>query len=794
MRVFANRLYLATVNSTTGMEVWQTDNGTDWLKVGSKGFGDGNNDGTYWDNSMTVFNNNLFIGTTNGANGGEIWSMVLPPATPVSITRASANPTAAASVNFTVNFSNSVTGVDASDFKLTSTTLMGASITSVSGANSTYTVMVNTGTGNGTIRLDILGTANIQSFVGPYTGGETYAINKNTAPTVPVLKSPANNALVTSNPPPLDWNDSTQVMALANDWSYEISVTDMSLGTNQTFNTASGLSNSSYTFTSPLPANTTFSWKVRAYNDNNQYSAWSATRTFRTKPETSATKLAAPVLNLPADGTTENNKRPTFEWGAVNGATTYTLQILSGVKVVNTGTIKAPTHVYTPTVDLLPGATYTWKVKANGLISSDPSATFTFTTSENPPKSPTLSAPSAGALVDSALAQTLKWNLVSAIVTPFSPLALSYEVEVATNSAFSGSTSTTVADIKQSLPIGTLSPNRIYYWHVRSWSGAGATGNHSAWSAVRTFRTRLAMPVLNLPSDTAMLDNKRPTFSWDEAPGAASYTVQILSGTKVVNTGTIKAPAYTYTPAKDLLPGIEYQWKVKANGANAGDYSLPFSFTTSVNPPKTPTLSEPLNGALVDSTVAQILKWKPVFGVPTTNPATTYPDAASYEVEYATNSVFTNSTILPAAGVNLNIGTLLPGRTYYWRVRAWSGVSATGNHSAWSLARTIKVKFVAPTLTTPTNNATGISIRPTFTWSSVNGLWTSYTLQVAPTNAFGKGMRSFTIPAPLTSYTIPDKLPALMNNAPYCWRVKINGLYFPVLSSTLGQCFTTAAP
>jgi hypothetical protein len=74
MRVFANRLYLTTVNATTGMEVWQTDDGADWQKVGGKGFGDSNNDGTYWDNSMTVFNNHLFIGTTNGANGGEIWS------------------------------------------------------------------------------------------------------------------------------------------------------------------------------------------------------------------------------------------------------------------------------------------------------------------------------------------------------------------------------------------------------------------------------------------------------------------------------------------------------------------------------------------------------------------------------------------------------------------------------------------------------------------------------------------------------------------------------------------------
>ncbi len=75
----------------------------------------------------------------------------------ISIVRASASPTNAASVNFTVRFSESVTGVDTGDFALTVTGgLTGASVTSVTGTGATRTVAVNTGTLAGTLRLDLI--------------------------------------------------------------------------------------------------------------------------------------------------------------------------------------------------------------------------------------------------------------------------------------------------------------------------------------------------------------------------------------------------------------------------------------------------------------------------------------------------------------------------------------------------------------------------------------------------------------------------------------------------------------
>ena len=107
----------------------------------------------------------------------------LVPPTVVSSLRADPSPTSAASVNFTVTFSESVTGVDVTDFILTATGVTGASVTSVTPVSAAvYTVTVNTGAGSGTLRLDIPASASITDLVGnplaglPYLTGDAYTV------------------------------------------------------------------------------------------------------------------------------------------------------------------------------------------------------------------------------------------------------------------------------------------------------------------------------------------------------------------------------------------------------------------------------------------------------------------------------------------------------------------------------------------------------------------------------------------------------------------------------------------
>jgi len=100
--------------------------------------------------------------------------------TVVSSLRVNANPSNLTSVDFTVTFSESVTGVDITDFSLMTNGISGASVTGVSGSGSVYTITVNTGSGSGAIRLDLPASAAITDLAGKpacqpaYTGSETY--------------------------------------------------------------------------------------------------------------------------------------------------------------------------------------------------------------------------------------------------------------------------------------------------------------------------------------------------------------------------------------------------------------------------------------------------------------------------------------------------------------------------------------------------------------------------------------------------------------------------------------------
>ncbi len=110
-----------------------------------------------------------------------------------SITRADPNHTSATSVDFTVTFSETVTGVDKTDFTLTITGgISGASVARVSGSSDTRTVTVKTGSGDGTLRLNVIDNDSIKDGVGNrlggtgagngnYTSGQIYTVDKTKA-------------------------------------------------------------------------------------------------------------------------------------------------------------------------------------------------------------------------------------------------------------------------------------------------------------------------------------------------------------------------------------------------------------------------------------------------------------------------------------------------------------------------------------------------------------------------------------------------------------------------------------
>jgi hypothetical protein len=139
-------------------------------------------------------------GKTSGA-ASYTWVIDATAPSVASMTRVGATPTNAANVSWTVTFSESVTGVDVGDFALVKTGLASAGLTGVSGSGSVYTVSSSTGSGDGTLGLNLVDNDSIADSVGNKLGG-TGAGNGNVTGPVYALDrtGPASAPTISSGP------------------------------------------------------------------------------------------------------------------------------------------------------------------------------------------------------------------------------------------------------------------------------------------------------------------------------------------------------------------------------------------------------------------------------------------------------------------------------------------------------------------------------------------------------------------------------------------------------------------
>jgi beta-lactamase superfamily II metal-dependent hydrolase/DNA/RNA endonuclease YhcR with UshA esterase domain len=182
-----------TINTPTG-------GGTTWNVNVSGVSGNGTLGLNLVDDDTIINGTSVPLGGPGAGNGnftGQVYTVDQTAPAVQSSVRASATPTNAASVNFTVTFSEAVTGVDMTDFTLTTTGgISGASVTGVTGTGP-FTVSVNTGSGNGTIRLDFVDNDSVSDTAGNttatgFTAGEVYTIDK-TAPSVQSIVRASTN-------------------------------------------------------------------------------------------------------------------------------------------------------------------------------------------------------------------------------------------------------------------------------------------------------------------------------------------------------------------------------------------------------------------------------------------------------------------------------------------------------------------------------------------------------------------------------------------------------------------------
>ena len=549
-------------------------------------------------------------------------------------------------------------------------------------------------------------------------------------PSVPTLVSPASGNTGVLLSPTLSWN------ASAGATSYALQVSTSADNFSAFVLNQSGLGGTS-ALIGPLLPNTGYIWRVSATNANST-SAYSSVFNFKSA-------LATPTLLSPHDTATSVTLSPTLTWSLdLSGTTSYTLQVSTAADfsalVVNQSGIGGSSFAVGP---LSPSTLYYWRVQGSAAVNTSAySALFSFTTSNAPPSVPTLTSPASGN-TGVLLSPTLSWNASSG--------ATSYRLQVSTLPDFSVLIKDTSGILGTSAVVGPLLPNTGYNWRVSATNANGA----SAYSSIYNFKSALTTPILLSPHDTATAVVLSPSLAWAlDLSGTTSYTLQVSTAadfsTLVVNQGGIIGSSFAVGP---LSPDTLYYWRVRgALATNTSAYSAVFSFRTIKAPPSVPALMAPASGN-TGVLLRPTLSWSASLG------------ATSYRLQVSTLPDFSvlvkdTSGILDTSVV---VGPLLPNTGYNWRV---SATNANGT-SAYSSVFNFKSALATPTLISPHDTATGVSLTPTMTWSPDLSGTTIYTVEVSTAADFSviaaRGGGTTNASAAIGPLT-PDTL--------YYWRVR----------------------
>jgi fibronectin type 3 domain-containing protein len=391
-----------------------------------------------------------------------------------------------------------------------------------------------------------------------------------------------------------------------------------------------------------------------------------------------------------------------------------------------------------------------------------------------------LPLPGAPALVSPANGET---DLPEDITFSWNPVALghTYDVQVAVFSDFSATVVSESGVTDTSLDVTGLDLNVAHYWRVRAVSEGNTP---SEWSDVWQFGTVgiPPAPVLVSPADGTGNHSTSLNFSWEAAPGAERYQLQIAT---VENFSATFLDNDNITSTSHTVNGLDndrtYYWRVRAiNEFGEGDWSAVWSFTTQVGVPSIPVLVSPENEA-IDQPVALTFDWEEA------------DLAETYRLQVSTVSNF-SSTVVNVGNLtstSYEFGNLQNSQTYYWRVNATNATGTGGWSQVWSFTTIIAIPD-APVLVSPAHMAEGVSTKPLLEWNQASRAET-YSVQVASDSAFTDIVRE-AAEVDATSYQVMDELNPF---TVYYWRVNATNIggtseWSDTLTFTTGQAFPLA--
>ncbi len=452
----------------------------------------------------------------------------------------------------------------------------------------------------------------------------------------------------------------------------------------------------------------------------------------------------------------------TVSWTAFGSATTYDYEF----QIDSTGwsilANTAATSFTIPYSSLAVGNVVTWRVRDNNTGVPGVFINYSFTISPDPTPTPANNTFNVNVSTSS-----LSW-------TAFDEGGWgngNYDVEFGTDPTFVAAPLASLyntATTSLSLPV--LSYNTTYYWRVKDTDIDGAGGD-GGWFSFQ-FTTQLSTPVLSSPANHAFGQSITPTLSWTLSGNSSNvqYTINYTTDSTFTTFTTLGPQAATSVVLPTLLYNELYYWRVNASvtsGSNTSTQSTTWHFITLLG---IPTLTTPANNA-IDQALITTFTWA--------QPSDT--NFTKYYVDYDTTGTFASPTTLgPVYAPAFSITTTLPFyyQKYYWRVRSVATGTNPSRHNAGETTTSstfnFRTRLAPPTLISvappaQVNYAVGVSITPTFTWSTVTGAQT-YELILATDAGFTSVVKD-TSGLATNSFVVPNSL-VLTNGVTYYWKVR----------------------
>ncbi|MEO0082886.1 MAG: T9SS type A sorting domain-containing protein, partial [candidate division WOR-3 bacterium] len=365
---------------------------------------------------------------------------------------------------------------------------------------------------------------------GVFSSADSFGIDY-TPPSVPNLVLPANNAILNDSFVRFYWNRSTDNVSGIKHYQIQIAK-------NSNFTNAFDTTVVDTTLLRKL-TDTTYYWRVKAYDRANNQSNWSTTRSF----EIDTRIPNAPVLISPINGIWLTNTNVIFNWSQVTfgdnnidviarseGDKAILPLIAKLTSITNKdkpeSELTSPIHYIlqvdtnrnftNPITDTtsylydtltLTQAKYFWRVRAYDLAGNQGafSSADSFGIDYTPPSVPNLISPANNAILNDSLVR-FYWNHSTDNVSGIKH----YQIQIAKNSNFTNAFDTTVVDTTLLRKL----TDTTYYWRVKAYDRAN---NQSNWSTVWSFTVQTTgieeLTNIKTPSIFYLYHNRPNPFS-----------------------------------------------------------------------------------------------------------------------------------------------------------------------------------------------------------------------------------------------------------------------------------------